>query len=274
MTHILLQRLAPQHALSRFAGWVSTCRNRTLKNWILRRFIKKYHVDLTQAQLENIDDYPTFNAFFTRQLKPALRPIANASNQIASPADGTVSQIGYIQENTLLQAKGFDYDLPTLVGNPQEAQKFINGAFATLYLSPKDYHRVHMPFPGKLRQTIYIPGQLFSVNKQTTHAIPNLFTRNERLVCIFDTAIGPMAVILVGAMLVGSIETVWDSHIATGNLTQRTYDNGIELTHGAELGLFKMGSTVILLFGKDKVTWSEELKEDATLRMGQLIATI
>jgi phosphatidylserine decarboxylase len=270
---IYFQYLAPQHTLSRLAGWISNCRTPWLKNWIISRFIKKFNIDMKAAVLENIDDYPSFNSFFTRQLKPELRPIVQGANQIACPADGFVSQIGHIQHDSLLQAKGRYFELADLVGTQERAKLFQDGEFATFYLSPKDYHRVHMPLGGKLRETIYIPGKLFSVSQETTRKAPNLFARNERLVCIFDTEIGPMAVILVGAMLVGSINTVWDSQIVSNRVEIKTYSGNIELARGAEMGHFKMGSTAIVLFAKDKMSWSQELKEDTMVRMGQLVGT-
>lgn len=271
---IFLQYCVPQHALSRLAGLLSNCRWRWFKNWAIRRFIRIYQIDIKLAVSENIEDYPTFNSFFTRHLKPELRPITQDPNQIACPADGFVSQVGHLQQNTLLQAKGKYFDLNTLVGAPESAKAFQNGEFATIYLSPKDYHRVHMPLAGKLKKTIYIPGQLFSVNQATTHHVPNLFTRNERLVCLFETEIGPMAVILVGAMLVGNINTVWESNIISKKVETKTYQNPIELARGAEMGHFKMGSTVIVLFSNDKVTWSSELQENTQVCMGQAIGKV
>lgn len=271
---VFIQYIVPQHGLSRFAGWVAECRIPWLKNWIIRRFIKKYNVDMSVVP-QDAEAYPSFNAFFTRHLKPTARPIVQASNQIASPADGTVSQIGKIEQNTLLQAKGFHFDLVSLLGGLQdEAKLFYDGCFATLYLAPRDYHRVHMPFSGSLRATTYIPGQLFSVNNQTACAVPHLFSRNERLVCLFDTDIGPMAVILVGAMLVGKMNTVWPQETHGRKIITQTLANPIKLLRGEELGHFKMGSTVIVLFAKDKINWAPHLQENSSTHMGQLLATV
>lgn len=266
---VLIQYLLPQHALTKLAGYLGESRQPWLKNHLIRYFLQHYDIDMKAAQLENPYDYPSFNSFFTRQLKPDQRPIAG-NPHIASPADGFISQLGKIEQNALLQAKGFYFNLTNLLGGSEKlAAEFQNGQFATIYLSPKDYHRVHMPITGKLRETIFIPGKLFSVNQATAATVPNLFARNERLVCIFDTEIGPMAVILVGAMLVGSIETVWQAQTKANTVTQESFPDGIQLDRGAELGLFKMGSTVIVLFAKDQVEWSPNLQTDSVVRMGQ-----
>ncbi len=272
---IIIQYLAPQRALSWLSGVLCECRWRWWKNWQINLLIKRYHADLSTAKLEHIEDYPTFNSFFTRALKPELRPIVQGSNQIACPVDGTVSQIGKIQHDLLLQAKGFDFTLTALLGGFEtHAKNFIEGRYATLYLAPKDYHRVHMPFTGTLRETIYIPGKLFSVNQLTTEHIPQLFSRNERLVCLFDTAIGPMAVILVGAMLVSSIQTSWSTEEPFAKTIKSTlYSDTVKIERGAELGHFKMGSTVIILFAKDKVEWSDLLQPAVAVKMGQLVGT-
>jgi phosphatidylserine decarboxylase len=276
----LLQYITPQHALSWFAGWLSTRRWHWLKSWEIRYFINRYNVDLSAALESNPEVYPDFNSFFTRYLKPDLRPIVAAADAIACPADGCVSQMGPIETDRLLQAKGFYFTLSALLGGSDAlAHEFQDGQFSTIYLSPKDYHRVHMPFTGTLRETVFIPGDLFSVNQQTAREVPNLFARNERLVCIFDTDIGPMAVILVGAMLVGSMATVWEKNSPTGKtITRKAYPQSgsdrIRLERGAELGYFKMGSTVITLFSKEKITWAPELTCNSTTQMGQLLAKI
>lgn len=270
--NIILQHLVPQHGLSRLAGWIANNRWYWLKNKLINDFIRRYQVDLSIAKLKKVDDYPNFNSFFTRQLEPIFRPITEGSDHIASPVDGCVSQAGRINEYSIFQAKGRSYNLNELLGGRTDlAKHFHDGEFATLYLAPKDYHRVHMPLKGKLTETIYIPGKLFSVNQNTTKAVPQLFSRNERLVCMFDTEKEPMAIILIGAMLVSGIETVWSSDFNTRTFTQKIYENGITLEKGAELGHFKMGSTVILLFSKNSAKWVPELKEDATVKMGSLI---
>jgi phosphatidylserine decarboxylase len=274
--NVLIQYCCPQHLLTKAAGLLAECRWIWFKNWAIKRLIRKYHVNASEALSENLADYATFNSFFTRKLKPELRPIAAGAEQIASPADGCVSQIGNIKEDTLFQAKGFYYSANTLLGGSEErARSFYNGKFATIYLAPKDYHRVHIPLSGTLRETIYIPGELFSVNQYTARAVPNLFARNERLVCLFDTEAGPMAVILVGAMLVGHIETAWPMKPAVGKkISTERYSSPIHLKKGEELGLFKMGSTVIMLFGKDQIAWNPALQENSVVKMGAEIGTL
>lgn len=270
--NVLTQYLVPQHALTSLAGWLSNSRWQWLKNWEINYFIHRYNVNVEEAQLTKISDYPTFNSFFTRKLKLELRPIVAAPDAIASPADGCISQIGKINDDLLFQAKGSHFKLRDLLGgNDNLTQSFVNGNFATIYLSPKDYHRVHMPMTGTLRETTFIPGNLFSVNQKTVQNVPELFALNERLVCIFTTACGPMAVIFVGAMLVGSIKTVWGAmphqKITTENLSNRN----ITLQRGEELGHFEMGSTVILLFPSDKINWNPDLKETSSLKMGEFL---
>ena len=268
---VLPQYLVPQHMLSRVYGWLAKVRHVDAKNWMIRTFIRRYQVDMSLALLEKPEDYPTFNDFFTRKLKAELRPIANNPGQIASPVDGVISQIGSIRQETLIQAKGFDFNLTQLLGgDKQAATLFQDGHFTTIYLSPKHYHRIHMPLAGTLKKTIFIPGSLFSVNQLTASSVPNLFARNERLVCIFDTAIGPMAVILVGAMIVGSIETVWNMTPKANKITSTESPN-IELQTGAELGAFKLGSTVIVLFAKNKMDWSTALQTNSEVIMGEEI---
>jgi phosphatidylserine decarboxylase len=268
---VLYQYLLPQHFLSRLSGKIAECRWKWWKNWVIKTFIKHYHVDMSIAQQENIEDYPHFNSFFTRHLKPEARPISKEPDAIVSPVDGNISQIGQIQEDSLIQAKGFSFSLKGLLGGaPRIAQLFENGHFATIYLAPKDYHRVHMPLQGNLRQTIYVPGKLFSVNPLTTQYVPELFSRNERLVCLFDTEIGPMAVILIGAMLVASINTVWQETLNSTIVTNTLPAHPIILEQGAELGHFKLGSTVIVLFPKEAMEWLPSFKENSVVQMGQL----
>ncbi len=272
--NILIQYLLPQHALSRLAGWLSNRRWLWFKNWQINFFIKRYNVDINAALLPTVEDYPTFNSFFTRKLKPNLRPLPAETNAIISPADGCISQLGNINHDQLFQAKGFHFTSHALLGSTEHAEQFQDGSFITIYLSPKDYHRVHMPFTGKLRETIYIPGKLFSVNQQTVRTVPQLFSRNERLVCLFDTDFGPMAIILVGAMLVGSINTAWDSQSPQSKkIVRKTYSqsSAIILNRGDELGYFKMGSTVIALFPKKKIHWAPNLGENSLLQMGEFL---
>lgn len=272
--YVLIQYCCPQHAITKIIQWLAECRWKWFKNWAIRRLIRKYHVNVNEALSDNLDDYSNFNSFFTRRLKPELRPIVQGEKQIASPADGCISQLGDIQKETILQAKGFNYSVTTLLGGKHEiAQRFQDGKFVTIYLAPKDYHRVHMPFTGKLIETTYIPGDLFSVNQVTAQTVPNLFTRNERLVCIFETSVGPMAVVLVGAMLVGHIETVWPMRHSRKTISTEQYSTDIVIERGSELGLFKMGSTVIVLFGKGHVEWSTILNANSVVKMGAEIGT-
>jgi phosphatidylserine decarboxylase len=277
---VVLQYLLPQHALSRLAGWLATRRWLWLKNWEIHYFINRYNVDLAAALSDNIADYPDFNSFFTRKLKANQRPIAKETNALVCPADGCISQIGLIQENLLFQAKGFHFRLQDLLGgNATLADEFYNGSFATIYLAPKDYHRVHMPLAGTLRKTSYIPGKLFSVNQKTVTGVPNLFAHNERLVCIFDTEIGPMAVVLVGAMLVGNIKTVWDTKASSpGKICHKSYPvsgtDSVSLERGAELGYFQMGSTVIILLPRAKTRWNASLQKNTPTLMGESFGEI
>lgn len=272
--HVTIQSLIPQHLLSNLMGWMAKTRIVWLKNFYIRLFMYLYTVDLSEAIIENANDYPDFNAFFTRKLKPELRPLLISPSQIASPVDGTISQIGQINKNQLVQAKNFYFNLEALLNDQELEHAFTDGSFATLYLAPHNYHRVHMPITGILKKTIYIPGKLFSVNQMTSQLIPQLFSRNERLICYFTTAHGPMAVILVGAMIVGSIQTVWMDKPIRSNQIIRSNPPNIELKAGMELGFFELGSTVILLFGKDKIIWNHNLKPDSEIKMGQILGNI
>ena len=275
----LAQHLTPQKTLSRLIGRLAECENIWVKDTFIQNFIKKYQVDMNEAIDPNPQSYKNFNAFFTRAIKPELRPIASDEKAIACPADGAISQLGDIEYGTLMQAKGHTYSLTSLLGGDAElSNRFIGGKFATVYLSPKDYHRVHMPIDGKLTKMIHIPGKLFSVNKVTAEQIPNVFARNERTVCIFETAVGPMAVILVGAMIVASIETVWAGQVTPFNKNVVTWDydklNQVELKKGEEMGRFKLGSTAIVLFGADANNWEEHLEATTPTRMGMPFGSI
>ena len=236
---------------------------------------------MTLASEPDYRAYNSFNDFFTRELKAGSRPVAAGDDQVICPVDGSVSQIGDINHTEILQAKGHVYDLTGLLAGDRElAASFQDGSFATLYLSPRDYHRVHMPLAGRLQQMLYVPGRLFSVNNATTSTVPGLFARNERVISIFQTESGLMAVILVGAIFVGSMETVWAGQIAPAQDRKlRRWDYSgpgcdIGLAKGDELGRFNMGSTVILLFENGRVEWREELKTDDAVVMGQAIAKI
>ncbi|GAB2715793.1 archaetidylserine decarboxylase [Halomonas garicola] len=242
----LMQYPLPHHAISRLAGSLAECRSPGLKNALISAFIRRFKVDMREALEPDYRAYTTFNDFFTRALKDDSRPLGEG---FISPADGTLSQYGRITAGELVQAKGHRFSARTLLGgNAELADTFAGGSFATVYLSPKDYHRVHMPMTGTLRETIYVPGRLFSVNQATAGYVPGLFARNERLVCVFDTAHGPLAVVLVGAMIVAAIETVWAGQITPlAGTPQRTrLDESVTLEKGAELGRFKLGSTVVM----------------------------
>lgn len=273
--NISAQYLLPQHLLSRLVGLLAESRWPAIKNTFIDTFIKRYDIDMSQALEPDPHAYACFNDFFTRALKDGVRPVTEQG--IASPADGAVSQLGEIDDERIFQAKGHHYTLTQLLGgDPARAEPFRNGDFITIYLSPRDYHRVHMPYRGVLREMVYVPGDLFSVNTLTARNVPRLFARNERVVAFFDTDIGPMAVVLVGAMIVASIETVWAGLITPPKRQLRVTSylprtDRIELARGEEMGRFKLGSTVIVLFGPDKVKWNEFLQEGSvTLTGGQI----
>ena len=270
---VTLQHLIPQHGLSRLVGMLARSEVPWIKTTFISLFMKRFGIDLSEAQIEDPDRFETFNAFFTRALKPDARPLeASDAADIACPADGAVSQLGAIRANQVFQAKGHDYSLYDLLGGDSAlASEFTNGQFATIYLSPRDYHRVHMPVTGTLRETRYVPGDLFSVNEATANGVPNLFARNERLVCIFDTEHGPAAVILVGAMIVAGIETVFSGQVTPLPKQVVTTDYQrtapITLEKGDELGRFLLGSTVVLLFPEGKARFESDLKAGSLVRV-------
>ena len=275
---VFLQYLLPHHFLSRFVGFFAE--GSLLKNFLIRSFIRRYKVDMAEAMLTEPDDYPNFNTFFTRELRPDARPIIGEDNTVICPADGSISQLGSIKDNQILQAKDHNFSLQDLLGGNQSlAEDFLDGSFVTIYLSPRDYHRVHLPLAGQLIKTIYIPGHLFSVNKATTNSVPNLFARNERAVCVFKTDLGHMCVIMVGAMIVAGIETVWGGQICPSNgkrkITETDYSKHeppIQLAKGAEMGRFKLGSTAMVLFPPDTIDLHQNLEANCRVRMGQQIA--
>jgi len=276
---VLPQYLMPQHLLSRAAGMLADCPWPIIKNTFTTMFINAYNVDMTEAVEPNPVAYKNFNDFFTRAIKESVRPITEEG--IASPADGAISQIGQIDDQLIFQAKGHNYNLTELLGGSEErATPFTNGSFATVYLSPRDYHRVHMPFSGTLKEMIYVPGNLFSVNGRTAAQVPNLFARNERVISIFETEAGPMAVIMVGAVIVASIETVWAGLVAPPKRSLQVINyepaqqQSRSLERGEEMGRFKLGSTAIVLFGKDTVQWDETLDEGSPIKMGAKIGTL
>ncbi len=272
---ILAQHLLPQHLLSRVVGCLAESRLPLIKNTFIQRFAARYGIDMSEAAEPNLLAYENFNAFFTRALKAGARPIAADAKAIACPADGAISEIGPISDGRVLQAKGRDYSLTQLLGgDPALAERFYGGQFATVYLSPRDYHRVHMPFGGTLERAIYVPGDLYSVNQTTADNVDSLFARNERLVCLFQTELGPMAVILVGAMIVAGIETVWSGQVApVGKVPQvqhfPPFASEVKLDKGAEMGRFKLGSTAIVLFGPGVMEWDASLANGSPVRMGQ-----
>ncbi|QEY65238.1 phosphatidylserine decarboxylase [Metapseudomonas lalkuanensis] len=276
---IISQYLLPHHLLSRLAGCIAECRVQWFKNAFTTWFAKRYQVNMSEALVEDVTAYEHFNAFFTRALKPGARPLDETPGAILCPADGAISQIGPIEHGRCFQAKGHSFSVLELLGGDAErAAPFMGGEFATVYLSPKDYHRVHAPLGGTLREMVYVPGRLFSVNQSTAENVPELFARNERVVCIFDTERGPMAVVLVGAMIVASIETTWAGLVTPPKRELKTfsYDEAarapITLAKGDELGRFKLGSTAIVLFGPDQVRWAENAWPGSQVRMGQLLA--
>lgn len=275
-----LQYVLPHHLLSSLMHSITRIELKPLKDLLIRQAIKWYKVDMQEALQSDPAQYRCFNDFFTRALRPDARPVTQENNQLASPADGTLSQAGDIEAGFLFQAKGHDYSLLELLGGDSEMSRlFEDGNFATIYLSPRDYHRLHMPYSGRLKRMLHVPGRLFSVNETTCQKVPRLFARNERVICLFETDIGPMAMILVGAIFVSSIETVWAGTVTPVQQRVNSWDYAppsepaaIELDRGEEMGRFNMGSTVILLFPKDAVEWMEDLTAGSMLRMGQAIA--
>jgi phosphatidylserine decarboxylase len=256
----LPQYILPHHALSRMMSKLTHCENKTWKNLFIKQIIRHYGVNMNEAREQDINAFNSFNHFFTRELRPGARPLTTERNAIACPADGTVSQAGNITEGKIFQAKGKSYSVADLLGGSLErAEPFINGVFTTIYLSPKDYHRLHMPLTGTLKEMVHIPGRLFSVNAATTNSVQGLFARNERVAAIFDTDAGPMALVLVGAIFVSSIETVWHGVVTPPSITSvqawQYQENAPTLKTGEEMGRFNMGSTVIVLFGEGKAQW-------------------
>jgi len=276
----LIQYPLPHHLLSRLMYRVTRIEWRPFKNAMIRMISQRFNIDISLAKEQDLEFYPHFNSFFTRELKDGVRPIVAGSDTIACPVDGTISQIGPIRDGRVFQAKGHDYSLQALLAGQQHLHDlFIDGQFTTIYLSPRDYHRIHMPLTGKLKEMLYVPGRLFSVSPATTRAIPGLFARNERLITIFETEFGPMAVILVGAIFVAGIETVWTENF--GEQMFRRFQHwdyandsslpAVTLEKGGEMGRFNMGSTVILLFGNKQMEWNGALHPEQAVQMGQLI---
>lgn len=277
----LPQYLIPQHALSRLCSTFANCQKTPIKNFSISRFIHHYSVDMEEAENSDPQSYASFNDFFIRKLKPSSRSLVEGDNHIASPIDGYVSQIGDIKQGQIFQAKGFHLSLHELLGGSLEyAEPFHDGKFATLYLAPANYHRVHMPLTGTLEKMMYIPGKLFSVSSYAARTIPKLFTRNERVVCLFETPVGKMAVVLIGAMIVASIHTLWHGDVTPAmerKIRQWGYPNSkteaMTIERGAEMGYFKLGSTVIVLFEPHKIMWDDVIHADSYLRFGQKLGT-
>lgn len=274
--NLFFQSLLPQKFLSYIVGIIAKCRISWIKNALIRLFIRFYAIDLSTATQKNISEYPSFNAFFIRTLDESTRTILCDDSTIIAPADGIISEFGKIDDTRLIQAKGLFYTLFDLLKNTTLAACFNNGSFVTIYLSPKNYHRVHLPFSGNLHSIRYFPGRLFSVNTLTTNSLKDLYIKNERVSCLFETKIGNMIVILVGALLVSGINTTWTGHIASYAKKTKTqlwqYDE--PLKQASEIGFFEFGSTVIVLFEKDKISWIPELKIGSPVSMGSTIACL
>lgn len=268
-----LQQFVPQQKISKVAGRLAASRHPWVKRTFIRSFAKAYDVSLDEYERQSLNAYESFNDFFTRELQEDARVIDASVNGIVSPADGMISQLGQIHDHKLLQAKGRDYDIGQLLADSEDGDYFADGSFATVYLAPSNYHRVHMPFDGTLTKTRYVPGTLFSVNNTTAANVPDLFARNERLVCLFDTAYGKAAVIMVGAMIVAGIETVATGKISRTDDIQEA-DHDMSFKKGDELGRFYLGSTAIVVMPKAaKTDWQSIMKHGSTVQMGQLLGS-
>ena len=274
---MLPQYLIPKRALTVFAGWVAGGRWGAITHRIIRRFVAKYQVNMAEAADPRIESYASFNEFFTRPLRDGVRPLAAAP--WVCPVDGAISQLGPIERDQIFQAKGHHYSTRALVGGDASlAAQFDEGAFACIYLSPKDYHRIHMPCDGKLVRMIYVPGDLFSVNPVTARGVPGLFARNERVVCVFDTPHGPFVNVLVGATIVGSMATVWHGLVnppRSAEVREWSYvDQNISLKKGDEMGRFLLGSTVVMLWPKDTLTFNADWAPARPVCLGEAMANL
>ena len=274
-----LQYLLPKQALTAFAGLVARWRGGAMTTTIIRWFVGRYGVDLSEAEHSNPEHYATFNAFFTRALAPGVRPLAVAA--LVCPVDGAISQFGALTGERIFQAKGHDYSATALLGGDAAlAARFHGGQFATLYLSPRDYHRIHMPCAGRLLRMVHVPGALFSVNPVTARGVPGLFARNERVVCCFEDARTDHALVMVGALNVGSMDTVWHGEVAPRSqrvvtaLQPRGPGASLSLPRGAEMGRFNMGSTVVLLFPPGRIEWQPDFVAGRRVRMGEPIGRL
>jgi len=273
--NVLPQYLLPKQALTSFAGIVAGAKAGGLTTRLIRWFVGRYAVNMAEAANPDLRSYLTFNEFFTRALRADARPLADSD--YVSPVDGAISQFGTIEGDQIFQAKGHHYSATALVGGDQAlAATFRDGSFATLYLSPKDYHRIHMPCDGRLTRMIYVPGALFSVNPITARGVPSLFARNERVVCVFESACGPFVLTLVGATIVGSMATVWHGVVnppRTGKVREWDYAEPLVLRKGEEMGRFLLGSTVVMLFAKSQLQFNRAWAPEGTIRMGEAMGT-
>lgn len=279
---IALQYIMPKHGLSRLVGKFAAAEAGWLTTKAIRAFIKAYDINMSEAKLKNAEDFKTFNDFFTRELDDGARTIDNNNLALCYPVDGAISQQGDIVDGQLIQAKGFNYSLTSLLGGDSAtAAPFQGGKFSCIYLAPKDYHRIHMPISGTLREMIYVPGELFSVNPLTANNVPDLFARNERVVTIFDTEHGQLAMVLVGATIVASIETTWAGTItppAGKDIFKWSYPaegiDAIHLNKGDEMGRFKLGSTVVATFSPNMINFNETAGPETVTRLGEHYADI
>ncbi len=273
---VLPQYLMPKKALTAFAGALASRRLGAFTRYKIRSFVERYQVDMSEAAEPDITRYPTFNDFFTRTLKPGVRPLADAD--FICPVDGAISQLGAIERDQIFQAKGHHYSTTALLGgDAHAAAAFEDGSFATIYLSPRDYHRIHMPCYGRLQRMVYVPGDLFSVNPTTARGVPGLFARNERVVCFFEGRFGPFVMVLVGATIVGSMATVWHGVVnppRPGKVREWRYaDLPIALQAGEEMGRFLLGSTVVMLFPQNTLAFESDWTAGRPVRMGQAMAS-
>lgn len=276
--YTFFQYILPHRLLSKIINWLMRVENKSVKNFIINKISKSYNVNMQEAASSNLDDYKHFNAFFTRELKAGVRPIDQDSKSIISPVDGAISQCGAIEQSRIFQAKGFDFTVEELLACDDEtANYYKNGQFATIYLSPKDYHRMHAPLDCEVSKTVHVPGRLFSVAKWTAESVPRLFARNERLVCYLETQYGQIAYVLVGAIMVSSMETVFNGLVTppyAKQVTEVELKGNTKLSKGDEVGRFNMGSTVILLFPPGFAELNKDLVENTVVKLGEKIATV
>ena len=272
---VIPQYLMPKLAMTRLAGLVASAEWGAVTTWVIKRFVKRYNVNMNEAAHADPAHYKSFNEFFTRPLKDGVRPLS--SSEWVCPVDGAISQCGAIERDQIFQAKGHHYSTRALVGGDAAlAAQFQNGQFATLYLSPRDYHRIHMPMAGKLLRMIHVPGDLFSVNPTTARGVPGLFARNERVVCEFETEKGPMVLVLVGATIVGSMATVWHGQVnppRPGTVREWRYESqDVRLQKGEEMGRFLLGSTVVMLFPENSLRFPDDWLSTRPLQMGEAMS--